>query len=306
MSRVRAAAVGAVFAFVALLTVGQASVSAQSEDDASGESEPQSAADDGTAPEWPFVGVVGLQYDPERESGVFVFLDSEAGALSEVGLDQRLWQTYCPYEFSANRNRVFYSLDAFGDHSLEFVVPWGDDAYPVFPSERFVDFHAPAEDQSDDDGHTGNLDAEMRYGVLRVDNSTEVAYYWLPFDFDTKGHGLALVDPQEGEQRFETEPDDEERIWGTRGRELGAAGFYYGLEVRYSEPACQDEDAFVFDGRTGELVACFHSLGGPSPVFVGPSSLDTVELPKPFSDKVCDGFDLGKLDPNGAPQGEPD
>ena len=102
MSRVRAAAVGAICAFVALLTVGQVSVSAQSEDDASGQGEPQAVADEWTAPEWPFVGIVGLQYDPERGGGVFVFLDSETGALSEVGLDQRLWQTYCPYEFSAN------------------------------------------------------------------------------------------------------------------------------------------------------------------------------------------------------------
>ena len=306
MRPIRATAVGAIFALMALLTVGQASVSAQSEDDASGESEPRAAPDEGTAPDWPFVGIVGLHYDPEREGGVFVYWDSETGALSEVGLNQRNWSTYCPSDFSANRHRVFYSLYSLGGHHLEFVVPWGDDAYPILHSERFVDFHTPAEDQSDHDGDTGNLDVEMRYSVLRVDNSTEVAYYSLPYDSDTEGHGLALVDPQRGEQKFEAEPDDEERIWGARGDELGAAGFYYGFEVRSSEPACQAENAYVVDGRTGELVACFHSYGGPSPVFVGPSSLATLELPKPFSDKVCDGFDLGKIDPSGVPQGAPD
>ncbi|WP_419554113.1 hypothetical protein [Candidatus Poriferisodalis sp.] len=306
MRRVRATAVGVVFALMALLTVGQASVSAQSEDDASGASEPRAASDEGTAPPWPFVGIVGLQYDPERESNVFVYWDSETGALSEVGLDQRYWSTYCPSEFSADRHRVFYSLDSLEGQRLEFVVPWGDDAYPVLHSAGFVDFYTSAEDQFDHGSDSGNLEARMQYSVLRVDNSQEVAYFSFLYDFDTERHGLALVDPQRGEQAFEAEPDDDERIWGTRGGGLGAAGFYYGFEVRYSEPACQAEDAYVVDGRTGELVACFHTLGGPSPVFVGPSSLATLELPEPFSDKVCDGFDLGKLDRSGAPEGAPD
>lgn len=309
MKRFRVTAAGLLLAAVAMLAVGQPPASAQTEEETSDGGDVQAAADTGTAPEWPFVGIVALRSDllrdPARERSALVYWDSETGALSEVVLNQGSWGTYCPGEFSANRHRVHYRWYAHSGNHLEFVVPWGDDAYPILYSEHFVDFHMPAEGSHQGGSAAGRLDVAMRYGVLRVDNSQETAYYWLPYDSYTQGHGLAQVDSEEGERAFETEPDDEELIWGTSSWELGAAGFYYGFEVQYAEPACQAEDWYIVDGRTGELVACFHSYGGPSPVFVGPSALSKLELPEPFADQQCDGFDLGRLDPSGAPEGEP-
>lgn len=309
MRRSRAAAAGLLFAAVAMLAVGQSSASAQAENETPDGGDVQAAADAGAAPVWPFAGIVALRSDllrdPARERSALVYWDSETGALSEVVLNQGSWGTYCPGDFSANRHRVHYLWFAHSGDHLEFVVPWGDDAYPILHSESFVDFHMPADGSHEDDSAAGRLDVAMRYGIMRVDNSEETAYYWLPYDSDTQGHGLARVDSEEGEQAFETEPDDEELIWGTSSWELGAAGFYYGFEVRYAEPACQAEDWYIVDGRTGELVACFHSYGGPSPVFVGPSALSELELPEPFADQQCDGFDLGRLDPSGAAKGEP-
>ena len=305
MKRFRVTAVGLLFAAVAMVAVGQSTASAQTEDETPEEGDSQVAADVGIAPAWPFVGIVDFQYDLVGESSAFVYWDSETGALSEVVLDHGSWGVYCPWELSASRHRVHYVWSTLVGPRLEFVVPWGDDAYPILHSERFVDFHTPADGSLERESATERLDVAMRYGVLRVDNSEEIGYYWLPYDSYTEGHGLARVGSEDGEQAFETELDDEERIWGASSRELGAAGFYYGFEVQYAEPACQAEDSYIVDGRTGELVGCFHSLGGPSPVFVGSSALSKLELPQPFADQQCDGFDLGKLDPSGAPEGEP-
>lgn len=309
MRRSRGAAAGLLFVAVAGLTVGQPPASAQTEEETSEGGDVQTATHTGPAPVWPFEGIVALRSDllrdPARERSALVYWDSETGALSEVVLDQGSWGTYCPGEFSANRHRVRYVWYAHSGDHLEFVVPWGDYAYPILHSESFVDFHTPADGSPAAGSAAGRLDVAMRYGVLRVDNSQETAYYRFPYDSDTGGHGLARVDSDEGERAFETEPDDEELVWGTSSWELGAAGFYYGFEVQYAEPACQAEDWYIVDGRTGELVACFHSYGGPSPVFVGPSALSELELPEPFADKQCDGFDLGRLGPSGAPGGEP-
>lgn len=251
------------------------------------------------APEWPFLGIVAAQYErAPDESTVLLYWDSETGALSEVSLDQRSWGTYCPTEFSANRHRVLYSLYSHGGH-LEFVAPWGDDAYPILHSERFVDYYTSADNLPEKDGDAGQPEVAMQNGILRVDISQDVAYYRFTHGSADGETGLERIDSRSGEAKFEAEPDEDERIWGARARGRGAAGFYYGFEVRASEPACQAEKAYIVDGRTGELVRCSPSFGGPSPIFVGPSALQTLALPRRFSSTSCDGLDLGNLDPSG-------
>ena len=205
MRRFRVAAVGLLLTAIAMLTVVLPPASAQTEDRTSGESDLRAAADTGAAPAWPFVGIVALRLDrlrdPVRESSALVYWNSETGALSEVVLDQGPWGVYCPGEFSANRHWVRYVWYAHSGNHLEFVVPWGDDAYPILHSERFVDFHTSAEGSRGDDSAAERLDVAMRYGVLRVDNSEEIAYYWLPYDSYTEGHGLARVDSHRSTQR---------------------------------------------------------------------------------------------------------
>lgn len=288
---------------LAVLTAGTSAGAGATAEDVDGQ---QTNTDTVTAPSWPFVGIVAVQSDMNSdESTIFLYWDSETGVVSEVSLDQRSWHTYCPSQLSANRHRVRYSLDSFGT-VLEFIIPWGDRAYPVLHSERFVDFYTRVDDGSAIEDDDGQLDIGMQYGVLRVKNSEDVAYYRITGERPPGETRLERIDSQRGAQAFEAEKDEDERFWGSIGWELGSAGFHYGFNERHSEPACQTESAYIVDGRTGELVWCFHSWGGPAPIFVGKSWLQTLELPQRSSSAVCDGFGSDTLTPGTAPDGVAD
>ncbi len=288
---------------LAVLTAGTPAGAGATAEEVDGQ---QTNTDMGTAPSWPFVGIVAVQSDKDSgESTVVLYWDSETGAVSEVSLDQRSWFTECPSHVSANRHRVHYSLYSFGT-VLEFIIPWGDRAYPVLHSERFVDFYTPVDDGSAIEDDDGQLDIGMQNGVLRVENSEDVAYYRTIGERPPGETRLERIDSQRGAQAFEAEEDEDERFWGSISWELGSAGFHYGFNERHSEPACQDESAYIIDGRTGELVWCFHSWGGPAPIFVGKSWLQTLELPQRSSSAVCDGFGSDTLTPGTAPDGVAD
>ena len=161
----------------------------------------QVSADPGSAPSWPFVGIVAVQSDMNSdEDTIFMYWDSETGVLSEVGLDQRSWHTYCPSQFSASRHRVHYSLYDPGGSLMEFVIPWGDRAHPVLHSERFVDFYTRVDDGSAVEDDDGQLNISMQYGVLRVKNSEDVAYYQTIGDRPPGETRLERIDSQRGAQ----------------------------------------------------------------------------------------------------------
>ncbi|WP_419839676.1 hypothetical protein [Candidatus Poriferisodalis sp.] len=261
----------------------------------------------GVAPEWPFVGIAESRYDWEHGEIIVEYWDSNTGAFREVlvsDLPADSWVLGCPGSLSVSPLGVLYSTHTDLGY-LEVVVPWDDDAYPVFWSERFIDHYAPAGQLHTDGSDARQLDIDMQYGILRVDNSADVGYYVLEYILEGAGQELVPVGPREGEEAFASEPDDEEMTWGSISREIGSAGFYYGFEVQHSEPACIQAATYVVDGRNGELVQCSVYFGGRSLVFIGASSLRTLELPKPHSSAACDGFDLGKLDPSGEHEREP-
>lgn len=275
-----------------------------SDDSPSGDA--QATAGGGTAPAWPFVGIVGKEYDPILDVNFLVYWNAENGTLSKVLLLDRQgkeWTTGCPGTLFEGRHGVRYTAYSLYRGSVEFVAPWGDDAYPILESERFIDFYAPPTTTAPREGDVNHLDIEMHYGVLRIDNSEAIAYYMLQYDPEAREEGLVRIDPREGSEIFETEASDDERIWGSIAHAFGSAGHYYGFEVVHSEPACPQVDTYIVDGRTGNLVQCSRYFGGRSLAFIEAPSQSVLDLPQPYSSAACEGFSLGKLDPSDATEG---
>lgn len=221
------------------------------------------------APSLPFRGVIGFYGDIMVGSRV-VSLDAPGVSLDSISPHGLLYRStgdstlahvplgdmsnICgPGQIVARSDgvRVLHTR-GYGPPYAGYLIPWGDDAYPLFVSQREV--------------------YSLRWPTtvnVRSDFQIELVY-----DDETRTHGVLKIS-KGAEQRFYAAGVPGPRFLGSayvaQAREYyeptvslsGTDGEHYGYSIVPNEPACGPELAVVLSAATGEMVMCGWDVIGP-------------------------------------------
>ena len=190
----------------------------------------------------------------EWQGDFLQFWNAETGEFSEVLLGPSM---ACPGDIGFVDGHVRFWTVGMGGELLTYVVPWGEDAYPyLLPPDSETRFHPHSGPGPFLDG-----DLELVYepGGLRAALNGQEAFYSTLYDSHRDGYyGLVLRDSVE----IDESPGEEFRHWAPVVAFDGTDGRRWGFRLIHSEPACVDQETYIVDGDTGEVVACGHRSGG--------------------------------------------
>lgn len=240
------------------------------------------------APKYPFRGAIKFESFHDNKTleskGYLQYWDDERAILNNVLLGRI--SHGCPTEPSVSDSGVTYTDFDMGESS-HFGVPWGDTAYPLYwtPNDALV----------------GPFPEWLQARVLATTDSLwmelSIGEHTAWFDLENRAE-LKLADHAEPEvsdrRTSELYSGPFVGFGGTDGRNF-AIRLYSGVES-----PCSDY-SYIFDGISGEVVACSWSAGGP--VLWHQTWNQTMEASEPSFvlpvspvDLECAAFSLSLLD----------
>ena len=213
------------------------------------------------APSLPFRGVIGYHGDfgmgyPEvlLDSPIpdgLIYRSTSDSTLAYVPLGNMRY--ICgPGQMIARSDgvEVIY-VRGLGPPYAGYLIPWGDDAYPLFVSSSYARaLRRPTAVQVSKDLLVELIHDDMyTYGVLRISNGVEQRFY------EAASNGTWFLGSEHVVQ---------ERIYHDPIYRLsGTDGEHYGYHIVPHEPNCGPQMTVVVSAVTGELVMCGWDLLGP-------------------------------------------
>ena len=255
----------------------------------------------GRAPQWPFRGIVTYREGGDGR-GRLEYWSSVTGEVVRVGLGPGFGDSDClqPVRVGDGSVRV-EGLDHVGGLA-SYGVPWGDEAYPLFPG-RGIGGHRSSGEGVLGSYLQGRLEVSTAvdgFGLVRVASPEAEAVYE---PVGTWREGVGLVLGTVPVQVLSEEELRESRAWVPEFRLIGTDGFHYALGVYPGEPRCPEGAGYLVAGDTGEVLACAKDYGAPlrGAAFVLPEGvrgiLERFALPEPVAAGECGPFDLAALAP---------
>ena len=260
----------------------------------------------GRAPQWPFRGIVAHWIGEDGRGGL-EYWSGVTGEVVRVGLGRGLGDLDCLQPVRVGDGSVRVEAQDHRGVLASYGVPWGDEAYPLFPG-RGIGGHRSSGEGMLGSYLQGRLEVSTAvegFGLVRVASPEAEAIYE---PVGTRREGVGLVLGAVPAHVLSEEEIRESQAGAPEFGLVGTDGFHYALGVYPPEPRCAADAGYLVAGDTGEVLACAKDYGAPlrGAAFVLPEGsrgiLERFALPEPVAAGECGPFDLGALAPR-PPQG---
>lgn len=240
------------------------------------------------APKYPFRGAIKVESrsnDGTDESVIYLqYWDDERAALHSVFMGQV--SVTCANEPSVSDSGVMYTHFNDMGASSHFGIPWGDTAYPLYwtPNEMLADpFPEWLQAQV-----MATVDSPTRGSWLALSIGEHTAW----FDLENRDK-LTLVNHPGSEVDYRGASELRELYGGFFAGFGGTDGRNFAIRLYSGVESPCDDYSYIFDGISGDVVACGWSVGGP---VLWDQTMEADEssfvLPEPPVDLECNPVNL--------------